>query len=432
MTVRGRPPARLVLSRPAKILVAFLLVVAGVLYWIGWRAGGEPAVIPEDAVPPGRWNRIPLGPSDRGGEMVSLLSLPYLEGKVEAGDLSGVLIHDPQRAFDGLNLYCSGHAPEAVLMDMQGGVLHRWRMPFTEAFPDLAPNQESAFFRRVALLPGGELLAIFQGKGLIKLDRHSRLLWAEAIPAFNDLWVEADGGILLLVKEPGIIPAIDPEEPVLEDFVVRLEPDGEESWRLSLLDLFRRPPWSELLGAMGDRGDILHSNTITRLDGSAPRPKFGRGNLLVSLREVDVVGVIDPEAARVVWAVTGPWHRQHEPVVLPDGRVLLFDNQGAEGGGARVVAIEPSSGRIAWSWGEAAGEELYSPEGGTVARLDNGNLLITASESGRAVEIDPAGEIVWEFVSPHRAGPDDELVAALWEMLRIERSRVDWLDPKTG
>lgn len=416
------------LSRPTKVLVGLLLAAGGAAYWLISEHAGEPLPVPEDAVPPGRWSRVPAGGSADDQALVSLLSLPYLEGKVEAGEVSGVTVHDPERAWDGLNLYCSGHAPEALLMDMAGRVLHRWRMPFRQAFPDRPRNQESAFFRRVALLPGGQLLALFHGTGLVKLDRDSRLLWTRPIAAFNDFWVAPDGGILVLTKEAEIIPSIHPEEPVLEDFVVELSASGEEMGRLSLLELFRRAPWADLLRDMKPHGDVLHSNTVTRLDGRAPQPFLAGGNLLVSLREVDVIGAIDPEAPEVVWALDGPWHRQHEPVALADGNVLLFDNRGSPGGGARALEIDPASGEVVWSFGDAPGQEIYSPEGGTVARLPNGNTLITASESGRVFEVTPGGEVVWEFVSPHRAGPDRQLVATLWEMQRLEGSGVDWLD----
>ena len=69
--------------------------------------------------------------------------------------------------------------------------------------------------------------------------------------------------------------------------------------------------------------------------------------------------------------------------------------------------------------GEAAGEAIFSPEGGTIAHLPNGNTLITASESGRAVELSAEDDVVWEYLSPHRAGPGDQLVATIWEVQRL-------------
>jgi hypothetical protein len=42
--------------------------------------------------------------------------------------------------------------------------------------------------------------------------------------------------------------------------------------------------------------------------------------------------------------------------------------------------------------------------------LPNGDVLIADSESGRAIEVDPRGEIVWEFVNRY----DADYVAEIW------------------
>ena len=413
------------ISKSTKVLLVILVAAAGIVYWWSGRQAGDGAEVPIDAYPPGRWARIPAEADAE--DLAAVLSLPYLQGKIEAGDSSGVVTYDPDRAYAGLNLYCSGHGPEAILMDMEGRPLHRWHLRFRDAFPNSRIIQESAFFRRVALLDDGYLLALFHGTGLIKLDRDSNLIWALDVAGFNDFFVEGDGRILMLAKEARIIPEINPDTAVLEDFVVEISPQGKVLGRTSILAAFRQAPWSDLLATMRDEGDILHSNTITRLAGPIGEGPFVAGNLLVSLREVDVVGVLDAAGENVLWGQRGTWRRQHEPALLPGGSILLFDNKGGPGGSTRVLGVEPASGEILWSYGEAADQAIYSPEGGTAARLPNGNTLITASESGTVREIDPQGEIVWEFLSPHRAGPDGQLVATIWEVQRLEPARVDWL-----
>jgi hypothetical protein len=55
--------------------------------------------------------------------------------------------------------------------------------------------------------------------------------------------------------------------------------------------------------------------------------------------------------------------------------------------------------------------------------------LITESERGRAFEITPAGEVVWEFVSPHRGGRNSELVATLFELVRLDFNEVPFAAP---
>ena len=55
--------------------------------------------------------------------MRQLESLAYVSGSVSAGESSGVIRRDRERAQPGLNFYTSGHGPEAILCDMDGKIL---------------------------------------------------------------------------------------------------------------------------------------------------------------------------------------------------------------------------------------------------------------------------------------------------------------------
>ena len=62
-----------------------------------------------------------------------------------------------------------------------------------------------------------------------------------------------------------------------------------------------------------------------------------------------------------------------------------------------------------------------------VPAVPNGNTLITENDNGRATEVTRDGNIVWEFVNPKRAGSDNELIASLYEMLRLPADTpVEW------
>jgi hypothetical protein len=148
------------------------------------------------------------------------------------------------------------------------------------------------------------------------------------------------------------------------------------------------------------------------------------GRALVSLREVDTVAIVDLAAGKAVWAQRGPWRRQHQPTPvaapgagLGGARLLLFDNRG-RGGRSRLLEVALPGGEVAWSWAPDEPEAFYSEQAGSCQRLPGGNTLVTESERGRAFELDPAGEVVWELRSPHRAGRSNELVATLFEVVR--------------
>ena len=71
---------------------------------------------------------------------------------------------------------------------------------------------------------------------------------------------------------------------------------------------------------------------------------------------------------------------------------------------------------------------FFSPFMGSAERLPNGNTLITESDYGRALEVTPGGETVWEFYSPFSAGANDEYIATLMEVVRLPGpSPPDWL-----
>ncbi len=444
-------------ARGLLVIAAFAVIAAtfGWHLWKGENGGGfgsssadAPTASPHSPLPTlprGRWNLAPPSRDERPAELseretaapstsdtsaddaARVLSLPYAAAtRYRGGAEGGVVIHDPARASAGVNLYVSGDAPEARLVDLEGREQHRWRYPFERAFPQKEPTIETPFFRRAQLDRAGNLYAIYQGGGLIVLDHTSRLLRKIDLATFNDFSLAADGTLHLLIKEAKRLNEIRAEGPVLEDSVVVLDPRGREVQRISLLTALLDSPFAALFephSPQPKKADILHANTIEVLDGTgaARVPWLAAGNLLVSLREIDTIGVVDPRTRRFVWAQRGPWDGQHQPTVLPSGKILLFDNRPRERF-SRVLEFDPRVGEITWLYPSNPKITFTSPEAGSAQRLPNGNTLVTESERGRAFEITEAGEIVWEFHNPHRAGPRNELVATLFEVVRYPES----------
>lgn len=394
-----------------------------------------------------------------------LEALGYLGGTKAPSGREGITVHQKARAQPGLNLYASGHGPEAVLMDMSGKRLHAWRHDFetlrsalrapASAAAKPGDRDERHHWRRVRLLPGGELLAIHTHSALIKLDRNSKLLWEYTGRAHHDLDVAEDGRIYLLTNERRVLPRIDPKLPVIEDFVVVLDRNGRQLERISLLESLENAGLQEILAVLPRRGDLLHTNSIEILDGRLAErlPAFAKGNVLVSFPTLNAIAVVDIAARRVVWSMRGDFRLQHDPTVLANGRLLLFDNFGPafegveerrkrgfyqnmwhrfmftpglpERPGSAVLEIEPVSGKVAWAYRGSEKAPFSSETCGTSQRLANGNTLVTETEHGRAFEVTPEGEIVWEFVSPHRYG---DRVARLFELIRLEPGvPFDWL-----
>jgi len=391
-------------------------------------------VVPVSAVPTsvdtadqGKW-RASRGGSPGGSgaseAAANVKAIPYLQGYRPAQDHRMVVEHDRGAALQGLNLYVSGHAAEAVLMDMKGRTLHRWRYPLRRLWPDLARDPGMAkleYWRRAYLYPNGDLLGIYEGLGIVKLDSQSRVLWAHRGGFHHDLFVTEGGTIYALDREGKILSRINLKEGVLEDFVTVLDSSGRPLRKISILECFERSPFAGLLQGMPRSGDVFHTNTLEVLDGRfADRsPAFRKGNLLVSVLKLDILAIRDPDRGTAVWARKGVWRRQHQPTFLDNGHLLVFDNLGAARDRSRVLEVDPLTGKIVWQFGGDRDVDLFSKTLGSVQRLPNGNTLISESENGRAVEVTREGRTVWEFYNPHRAGDHGELVAVLFEMVRL-------------
>jgi len=354
-----------------------------------------------------------------------LESIGYMAGSTPAPPKKHVTVYNEELAYKGLNLYASGHATEAILTDLQGNELHKWSYNFWDIWPNYEPPRSVAFhnhefFRRVHLLAGGELLAIFEGIGLVKLDKDSNLLWVYDGKAHHDLFVDSDGKIYVLTRKAGINPKYNKENPILEDFVTILSGEGKELRSISVLKSLENSSYASILSRMRKKGDIFHTNTIEVLDGTlAHRSEaFRKGNVLISIRRLDLVCVVDMERESVVWALSGLWRSQHQPTILNDGTMLVFDNRG-NNGKSRVIRFDPFSQEVIWVYSGTSKAPLYSFDCGSCEELPNGNILISESNNGRAFEVTPDKTIVWEFFNPHRAGANNELIADLFEAIRL-------------
>lgn len=239
------------------------------------------------------------------------------------------------------------------------------------------------------------------------MDKNSRLIWASHISSHHDLWVDEDSGeIYVLTRTAKMIPEVDELHPVLEDFIVVLgSDDGAELRRYSILDAVRSSAYSSLMGYIDVQGDIFHTNTLEILDGrhQSLAPAFAAGNALISMPNIDTIAVVDLEVNQIVWALAGMFEFLHDPTFLDSGNLLVFDNLSRRPY-SRVLELDARTQEIVWKSSGNERQPFFSELIGTNQRLPNDNTLITESAQGRAFEITPEGDIVWEFRRPHSAG----------------------------
>lgn len=363
-------------------------------------------------------------------QLERLLTLGYLSGYERAPNETGIVVYDSAASFEGYNFYTSGHAPVAILMDMQGQQLHTWQYPSWDEWHDRTLEGSGNFFwRRAQVFPNGDVLAIYEGLGLIRIDKESNLIWEFAGAPHHDMEVMEDGSIFVLTRElDKRHPRVFQGKPVVEDFVTILDEKGQLIRQVSILEALANSEYSAYLDLVTS-DDIFHTNTLEVLDGrlAGRAASFKAGNVLVCLRNIDAVAIIDLDLETVVWAARGMWRMPHQPTILDNGNMMIFDNQGNHGF-SKVIEFDPFTQDVRWAYKGDESNGFRSAELGSSLRLPNGNTLITGSFAGRAFEVTTAQEIVWEFLNPQRAGKDNELIAVIPEMVRLGPDfPLDWL-----
>ncbi len=411
------------------LLIILLVSGSGFLLFLIKDKKSTPAT---DVTPPGRWHtpRQAGTAPEREEAYQRLIGLGYLDGYIPASGDEGVTVHNRDAAYNGVNFFVSGHAPEAILMDMEGTVLHTWEHKNAHDIWQDAPEDDpgSFFWRRAHLFKNGDILAIYEGIGMIKLDKDSNLIWEYRSPRapHHDIEVLNDGTIYTLTREWTELPHISTGK-VLEEFITIMDPRGNVIKEYSFIDLIENSAYARMLTndsyikAGGFFGHILHTNTIQVFDGTLEHlsPLFKKGNILTSILINHTICIIDLEKQQVVWALgSGMWRHQHEPTLLPNGTMLIFDNKDKENISA-IKEFDPFSQQIVWEYRGTAHNPFYSTTCGAIQRLPNGNTLITETDNGRVFEIMPDGTIVWEYINPYRGGENKELIASLFEMIRI-------------
>ncbi len=353
---------------------------------------------------------------------------------------SGVTIHDPRQAQPGCTFLCSlwdgVHGMNLVGMD--GSLVHRWRVSFNEIWPE-APHLETrpkdwdAEIHGALLFPNGDVVFNFEEFGLVRIDKHSQLIWKLPYRTHHSLYQDAQGnlwtcGLKSLVERQERLPGLNPR--AKEEFILKVSPGGEILREISILDVLYRSGREALLFANGDpltvketlwERDYTHLNDVEILeaDCAARYPLFEAGDVLVSLRNLNALLVIDPQTEQVKWSMVGPWIRQHDPDFREDGHISVFDNRKDEAGGSlfggsRILAMDPVTREFRTVYEGGDGDPFFTNIMGKHQYLENGNILVVESEAGRAFEVTPAGEIVWTYV--HRYDEDEVLV--LSEALR--------------
>jgi hypothetical protein len=370
-------------------------------------------------------------------DMRDFQALPYL-AHVEDDpnpEARGVILNQKALSSPGLNLLTSMKLGRSHLLDAEGNILHTWESNDSIGNDWLYAEMDTA----------GNLFVIVIGLGLVKMDWNSAVTWVSRASDnpylgragagyHHDLELAGSGDIYILAQELRDVDLdggergrglrkIRRREPrkreIRDNSVVVMDHEGRPGRKMSIFDIVGRRMADGIMEYISEREsqfrrmgvvkvctDVFHSNTVEeiRMDMGVA----GKGDLLTCIRNLDLIAVLDPEEEVLKWSWgPGVLEFPHNPSVVGDGNILIFDNGRRDRGYSRVLEIDPRKEEIVWNFEADPRRDFFSPVMGSSQRLGNGNTLITESTKGRVFEVTADRRTVWDFRNFEEAGTSE-------------------------
>ena len=350
---------------------------------------------------------------------------------------TGLTALDEELACPGYTLYAPLYGSgEVLLIDLQGNEVHRWDMPYPPGlWGYLLPNGN--------LFYGGKLKDEtwdrfglwnrFKGGVMLEADWNGQILWEHRDPDHHhDARRTAAGGAIYLTVERlsadvasrvrGGIPESETDG-MWADVIVEVDAAGNRVWEWHAahhLDFA-----TDRITFNDPRHEWTHANTVVPLDGD---------RFMVSFRNISTVGIVDKKSGDFTWKLGyETLSQQHDPTLLANGNVLVFDNGAHRKDWAmpasRVIEVDPHTKEIVWQYVDSPPFNFFSPYISGARRLPNGNTLITEGNFGRMFQVTPGGKVVWEYINPHfPEGPEGEQSNAVFRATHYSAEELPAID----
>lgn len=315
-------------------------------------------------------------------------------------DREKAIVHDRDKLSKGYKLISglivrNNSLNGAILINNDGDEIHYWPIDYSAIDPD-GPDIENVFLHGLEIYPDGSIIVNFdEGNVLAKLSACGNIIWkiVEKNKGFHHVVSKSYDGTIWSWQNNDLV-NLNPQ-------------NGEILKRISLQeDVITKHDLQGIFALKSEENetelvytsDPFHTNDVEVLspDRADSFDEFSVGDLLISLRSLNLVAVLDSETYALKWWKIGPWHRQHDPDFLADGSISIYNNNMGFNY-SEIVKIYPDSGeyRVLIRGSEKA--PFYSYRRGKHEHLINGNILVTESERGRVFETDGNGKMLWEF-----------------------------------
>jgi len=297
-----------------------------------------------------------------------------------------------------------------------GGVEHTW-MPDIDAinaqvdqvdeFEFLERDKNQRRYRMIhpLLLSDGGL--IFQDNSpLVRIDACSNLVFQNATDIFHhSVNMDYAGNIWVPTTiYPSTIEGFG--EDFVDDAITLVSPGGEIIYQKSVTEiLLDNDLQHEIYTYDKYIRDLIHLNDIQPV--LADGPYWKKGDVFISLGHLNLVALFRPQTNELLWWTQQNLNHQHDIDILSDHEISIFDNNrimsssGDIVEGSNEIQVYDFDTDTMRSIFKASLEEydVRTISQGLIDFAPNGNVFIEETDYGRWLELNPKGEVVWEFIN---------------------------------
>ena len=330
-------------------------------------------------------------------------------------------------AYEGLTLVTSTAANNTIsakVINTEGETIHQWNIDCFEMWPDanhipefLRPKAKpGAQIHGAEVTPDGGLVFNFDFLGLVRIDKDSQVVWRLPYMTHHSIHRHDDGNFWVSGRKfhtgpDPRLPHLKP--PFFEDTVIEVTPDGEILREWTVADMLKESGYGSYLymnesggsrlGGVEERGsgDIFHLNDVEPFSSQLEPGFYETGDVMLSLRDINSIVIFNSETGKVKTVITGDFVKQHDPDFIDGNTITIFDNNNSKSQPKKSRIVEISAGKSGSKviFEGAKDQRFFSHIMGKHQWLPNGNLLITDSMSGRGLEVDQKGNIVWQYLN---------------------------------
>ena len=299
----------------------------------------------------------------------------------------------PFDKFDYL-LFLKMDKSHPVLMTDPNNVIWRW---------DLSRFRNTEKLIPYLLFENGDvILGRYETKGIYKIDKNGKIIWQKDY--YNHHWISADNKYLYIPGTIFLDNKNDLNDKIYENsFIKNCEAkhksrfgtvlvvdikNGNLIKEISLIESFYKNDSSRQIFEKYAKNctDTIHLNDVRVLDEKKASffENGKKGDILVSMRHINMLALIDGETHDVKWHVQGLFKYQHSPRVTNRGSILVFDNF-FKSKQSRIVEIDIKSKNILGYY-TGGKYNFFSNTRGRIQIIDS-RLFVQSSDQGEIFEV---------------------------------------------